>query len=233
MSDVESELRSYLKKTQILSAWHTFLLELLEEGAPNGNVYDFAASCLLKYRDDHKGINNSVDKKKPIDENTQSLPGTKKSFPDKSKSQEQQNQVELIKEWFEASINSLDFGRPVFSSKNIIQDLKDGFLLCTFVNSLQPNQIHNIHSNPTTESEMAENISNFLGACSSVGVSSQTLFSPPDLIEERNIKKVLLCIVCYISELEKMGLKPKHLKTENINLSNLLHNGDGTDEPHT
>jgi len=229
MSDIELELKSYLKTTRILSAWHTFLLELLESGAPNENVYDYAANCLLKYRDEHKDIKTSdVKKRNSLDDenSTQLSSGMKKSFPgttnDKHKSPHQHNQISFIKERFEASINSdSGLGKPVFSSKNIIHDLKDGFLLCTFVNSHQPNQIQHIHSENPTEPEKVENISNFLEACNSVGVLSQTQFSPRDLIEERNTKKVIQCIISYIIELEKQGLVPK---TENItNTSNLLH----------
>mmetsp|Transcript_8044 Transcript_8044/g.17992 ORF Transcript_8044/g.17992 Transcript_8044/m.17992 type:complete len:431 (+) Transcript_8044:97-1389(+) len=75
---------------------------------------------------------------------------------------------------------------------NFAAALKSGEVLCNLMNAIRPKKIKvNKAGMPFKE---RENISNFIKACSEVGVQNHSIFNPDDLYEEKNMLSVVNCI---------------------------------------
>mmetsp|Transcript_45633 Transcript_45633/g.105931 ORF Transcript_45633/g.105931 Transcript_45633/m.105931 type:complete len:430 (-) Transcript_45633:35-1324(-) len=75
---------------------------------------------------------------------------------------------------------------------NFAAALKSGEVLCNLINAILPGKIKvNKAGMPFKE---RENISNFIKACTELGVKSHSIFNPDDLYEEKNMLAVVNCI---------------------------------------
>jgi len=72
--------------------------------------------------------------------------------------------------------------------------LKNGVLLCNFLNTLKPNSIARINTSKMPFKEM-ENVDAYLKACAGLGIPSQYLFMTVDLYEAKNLNQVVQNIV--------------------------------------
>ncbi|KAL0591726.1 hypothetical protein ABG067_000868 [Albugo candida] len=72
--------------------------------------------------------------------------------------------------------------------------LRDGIILCSLINRIEPKMIRCIEINSKLGFKMVENILNFLNACRSIGVSEAELFETVDLFEMKNIGIVVRSI---------------------------------------
>merc|ERR1712039_1096472 len=73
--------------------------------------------------------------------------------------------------------------------------LMDGRILCKVANVIQPGIVKKINAGENLGPyKKMENISNFSGACRSLGVLEKNIFSTVDLYEAKNLKGVHQCI---------------------------------------
>jgi len=77
-----------------------------------------------------------------------------------------------------------------FAGKDFGKSLKDGILLCKFVNKIKSGIVKSISSQKIAFMQM-QNINSFLSACKSLGVPKHDLFVTVDLFEEKNIPCVI------------------------------------------
>lgn len=75
--------------------------------------------------------------------------------------------------------------------------LNDGQVLCAVANKLQPQIIPLINKTQIVAHRL-ENVSNFTRACRALGVEEIHVFTPVDLVEEKNMMAVLRCVHCLI-----------------------------------
>jgi len=97
-------------------------------------------------------------------------------------------------------IEALDWVREVTKDPLTagLTSLKDGRILCKLVNSIQPGTIQVINKCSVTKKQQAllcmENLKFFLDGCTTLGVSSNDLFLPPDLYADMNRRQAIICI---------------------------------------
>jgi len=72
--------------------------------------------------------------------------------------------------------------------------LKDGVVLCKFMNKLSPGSINKINTTGA-QFKMMENINKFQEACKKFGVPDIDVFQTVDLWEKRNLSVVTQCIM--------------------------------------
>jgi hypothetical protein len=89
--------------------------------------------------------------------------------------------------WIE-TVTGESFAGNTFAGK-----LKSGEVLCKLINCIKPNQIAKINASTMPFKQM-ENITSFLRACRTLGVSEHDLFETVDLYEEKDLNVVILCI---------------------------------------
>lgn len=87
--------------------------------------------------------------------------------------------------------------------------LKDGTILCTLMNKLQPGSVPKINRATQNRSQQA-NLSNFIQAMASYGVNSMDLFSPSDLSESRNMMRVQASLLALNRKAETKGQQGGH-----------------------
>ncbi|KAE8887823.1 hypothetical protein PF005_g26098 [Phytophthora fragariae] len=93
---------------------------------------------------------------------------------------------EEAQEWIEAVL-----GEKFLASFG--DSLKDGVILCTLMNKIQPGLIPKIQSSSMPFKQM-ENVSSFVRACRAIGVAEFDLFETVDLFNQKNIGQVVQCI---------------------------------------
>lgn len=71
--------------------------------------------------------------------------------------------------------------------------LKDGWVLCSVANKIQPGIIPNVNSSKMPFKQM-ENVTAFIQACRKLGVLEKDVFSTVDLFEAKNLASVQRCI---------------------------------------
>ena len=71
--------------------------------------------------------------------------------------------------------------------------LKDGRVLCSVANKIQPGIIANVNSSKMPFKQM-ENVTAFIQACRKLGVLEKDVFSTVDLFEAKNLTSVQRCI---------------------------------------
>jgi len=98
--------------------------------------------------------------------------------------------------------------------------LSDGIFLCRLANSISNNLVPKIHvtSSPEEKLPSFRNIQNvlfFLQACTSLGVPNQDLFTPPDLIDNRDMSRVVDTLLSLYNQVK---LRPvnKHASRKTI-----------------
>ncbi|KAG6610706.1 IQ motif containing GTPase activating protein [Phytophthora cinnamomi] len=93
---------------------------------------------------------------------------------------------EEAQEWIEAVL-----GEKFLAS--FADSLKDGVILCTLMNKIQPGLIPKIQTSTMPFKQM-ENVSSFVRACRTIGVAEFDLFETVDLYNQKNIGQVVQCI---------------------------------------
>nr|CAB3232115.1 calponin-1 [Phallusia mammillata] len=92
---------------------------------------------------------------------------------------------------------------PIGSSSEEMQEwLKDGFVLCSLINAIQPDSVKNLKRQKMSFKQM-ENISKFLDAADKYGVKRTDLFQTVDLFEGQNMPQVIITLF----NLSSMSLK--------------------------
>jgi len=99
--------------------------------------------------------------------------------------------------------------------------LKDGVVLCTFMNVLRPGSVRKINQSRMAFKQM-ENIGNFLAACQKIGMNKLDLFQTVDLYEGTNMPQVIggiLALGRKAHSLGKHGVGPKEASANKRNFS--------------
>ena len=80
--------------------------------------------------------------------------------------------------------------RSVTGASAVHEKLKDGVILCSLINKLQPGSVPKVNSSKMAF-KMMENIGNFLDACEKYGVKKLDLFQTVSLYEATNMTQVI------------------------------------------
>merc|ERR1711918_181520 len=80
--------------------------------------------------------------------------------------------------------------------------LKDGTVLCQFINTIKPGTVAKIQHSKMPFRQM-ENISAFIKGCRAIGVPEYDLFETVDLFEEKNIDVVMKCLDSFGRTIQK------------------------------
>jgi len=73
--------------------------------------------------------------------------------------------------------------------------LVSGEVLCDFVNAIWPGRIGGILRGKLNPFQRLDNITRFIQACRDIGVEEVRLFAVSDLLEGKNLKAVVLCVL--------------------------------------
>ncbi|CAO2630918.1 Cnn2 [Lemmus lemmus] len=84
--------------------------------------------------------------------------------------------------------------------------LKDGVILCTLMNKLQPDSVPKINSSMQNWHQL-ENLSNFVKAMVSYGTNPVDLFEANDLFESRNMTQVQVSLLALAGKAKTNGLQ--------------------------
>uniref|UniRef100_F7BJR0 Calponin n=1 Tax=Macaca mulatta TaxID=9544 RepID=F7BJR0_MACMU len=99
-----------------------------------------------------------------------------------------------LREWIEGVT-----GRRI--GNNFMDGLKDGIILCEFINKLQPGSVKKINES-TQNWHQLENIGNFIKAITKYGVKPHDIFEANDLFENTNhtqVQSTLLALASMVS----------------------------------
>merc|ERR1719422_2765415 len=75
--------------------------------------------------------------------------------------------------------------------------LKNGQVLCKVANAIQPGSIDNVYEGTTNSFKQMENISHFLTYARGLGMTESSVFSTPDLFEEKNMSIVVTALYTF------------------------------------
>merc|ERR1740123_1883531 len=80
-------------------------------------------------------------------------------------------------------------GEP-WGDQSMAQYLKSGVVLCALANIIKPGSVTGVKDDGKPFSQM-ENIKKFLSMARSIGMDESSMFSTPDLYEEKNLATVV------------------------------------------
>ena len=72
--------------------------------------------------------------------------------------------------------------------------LKDGTVLCSLANAIQPGIVEKVHPSSAPMFKQMENVTKFIRACRSLGVHEKDVFNTVDLYEAKNLASVQACL---------------------------------------
>nr|XP_054319997.1 calponin-1 isoform X1 [Pongo pygmaeus] len=104
-----------------------------------------------------------------------------------------------LREWIEGVT-----GRRI--GNNFMDGLKDGIILCEFINKLQPGSVKKINES-TQNWHQLENIGNFIKAITKYGVKPHDIFEANDLFENTNHTQVQSTLLALASMAKTKGNK--------------------------
>jgi len=84
-------------------------------------------------------------------------------------------------------------GEQKVGDQTTAEYLKSGTVLCALANKIRPNSVTGVSKNKMPFNQM-ENISKFLAAARAMGMAESSLFSTPDLFEEKNMSIVITAL---------------------------------------
>lgn len=93
--------------------------------------------------------------------------------------------------WIESII------RETKGGQSVAVWLKDGHVLCKLANSVRPGIVKSVHGRSKPARVQMENLVFFVNAARELGVPESSLFSTPDLDEEKNMGSVVNCICAF------------------------------------
>eukprot|EP00747_Dinoflagellata_sp_TGD_P111109 gnl/TRDRNA2_/TRDRNA2_171136_c0_seq1.p1 gnl/TRDRNA2_/TRDRNA2_171136_c0~~gnl/TRDRNA2_/TRDRNA2_171136_c0_seq1.p1 ORF type:complete len:839 (-),score=180.61 gnl/TRDRNA2_/TRDRNA2_171136_c0_seq1:34-2550(-) len=114
-----------------------------------------------------------------------------------------ENQAQILREeeraackWIHAVTGHADAAAAGSDEEEMTMQvaLRSGEALCDLVNAIWPGRITGILRGQVKPYRRVENISRFLRACSEIGVSAQNTFELVDLVEGKNLSRVVRCI---------------------------------------
>ncbi|XP_023373792.1 calponin-1 [Otolemur garnettii] len=104
-----------------------------------------------------------------------------------------------LREWIEGVT-----GRRI--GNNFMDGLKDGIILCEFINKLQPGSVKKVNES-TQNWHQLENIGNFIKAITKYGVKPHDIFEANDLFENTNHTQVQSTLLALASMAKTKGNK--------------------------
>uniref|UniRef100_A0A8D1V2D0 Calponin n=1 Tax=Sus scrofa TaxID=9823 RepID=A0A8D1V2D0_PIG len=108
-------------------------------------------------------------------------------------------QEQELREWIEGVT-----GRRI--GNNFMDGLKDGIILCEFINKLQPGSVKKVNES-TQNWHQLENIGNFIKAITKYGVKPHDIFEANDLFENTNHTQVQSTLLALASMAKTKGNK--------------------------
>jgi hypothetical protein len=130
--------------------------------------------------------------------------------------------------WLEAVTGApLDGGFP--------QGLKNGVVLCNLMNIIQPGAIPKFNAAPTMPFKKMENVTAAIKAMRAFGLRENELFSTVDVIEEKNLRAVVICLTALgrmvqkklpTSPLPKLGVMETEANRRNFTAEQLRGKGE-------
>jgi hypothetical protein len=93
-----------------------------------------------------------------------------------------------IRKWIEEILHE------ELTAPDLFVCLQNGVILCRVMLCIKEHSIPKIHTNTTLQFKIRENIMFFLQSCEELLLPRHKLFAIPDLMENKNLYKVLECI---------------------------------------
>ncbi len=125
-------------------------------------------------------------------------PQLKKSFTVERELKDQFDilrEIDATRKWIEAILEEpMQLSKEEEMETEFAQTLQDGTFLCKLMVKLQPGCILKFHNKPKIEFLMMENVQWFLEGCKLFGVNGEDLFSPMDIVEKKNTRKIIRTI---------------------------------------
>jgi len=91
--------------------------------------------------------------------------------------------------------------------RDLVDEIKDGRMMCLLVNQIQSGLIPRIHAKTSTAFYSMENITFFCRALKELGILDLQIFSAIDLYEEKNIPKVVYGLLLLEDNAKRRGFK--------------------------
>ncbi|XP_076809161.1 myophilin-like [Clavelina lepadiformis] len=108
-----------------------------------------------------------------------------------------------IRDWI-SRCTGIDVKNSDLSSVGFQETFKDGTILCTLINVINPGSVRKINESKMAFKQM-ENIDNFLDACERYGVLKKDLFQTVDLFEAQNIPQVINGLQALATKYQRNG----------------------------
>jgi len=127
---------------------------------------------------------------------TDSRPSVEELDEDRLERQMLQSREEeqMVAAWIHAVTGHVSSAEASVGQCTVQEALQSGEALCDLVNAIWPGSIVGILRGDVKAYRRVENLLQFTKACSNIGVHQNDLFAAPDLIEGKNLKKVVRCI---------------------------------------
>jgi len=113
---------------------------------------------------------------------------------------------ELEKElldWIEATFTYAGCPESKPPNESFEAYLKDGTVLCRFINILKPGSVKKIVKKGSGNFQLMGNVENFQKAIKAYGIDDREVFQTCDLFEQRNIVQVALCLWALARQVHK------------------------------
>ena len=115
------------------------------------------------------------------------------------------------------------------------EGLKDGVVLCNLMNIIQPGCIPKFNAAPSMPFKKMENVTAAIKAMRAFGLRENELFSTVDVIDEKNLRAVVICLTALgrmvqkklpTSPLPKLGIKETEGNKRNFTAEQLRGKGE-------
>jgi len=124
---------------------------------------------------------------------------------------------EEIKQWLEdvMEIKFPYYWEGTTKKKDLCDHIKDGVLFCQLANKIKPGVITKINSAKSSPFLLMENLNFFIKMCQKQEwiYNKVDIFTAPDLYEEKNIPKVINCLILLEASVRKLGYDLPPMRT--------------------